>query len=57
MDNGRWADLTLRSQTSVQAKSPVIERREPVRLEVAVPSDRGPVAEIGLVLLERFPQV
>ena len=55
MDNGRWADLTLRSQISVREQSPVIERREPVRLEVAVPSDRGPRPEIGLVLLERFP--
>ncbi len=41
MDNGRWADLTLNPQISVREQPPVLERREPVRLEVAVPSDRG----------------
>ena len=56
MDNGRWVDLTLRSQTSVRSGPPAIERREPVRHHVAVRSDRGPITEIG-VLLERFPGV
>ncbi len=55
MDNGRWADPTLRSQISVRKQSPVIERREPVRLEVAVPSDRGPETRDRVSSVGAFP--